>query len=175
MAIRVKPGETFLQIDDIGKMNELIKDFEQDRYAVIDQYGRVRDDQYIGLKIEDEITKTKVAISYFNKVKIEEEKIVNPGPAYQSFYSAFEPLKNVIKQNKESGIDKTVLKKQWNVREETSHKAAEKYQRKWIDTCYAYDINSAYPNIWLKYNAPKVDSPLGFGILEDNQIGFLEM
>lgn len=173
MAVSLKQGETFLQVTDLKKINELIKGFVDDKYAVIDQYGRITRDQYIGLKINDEVTKTKVVFSYFDNIKIEEEKYVPKGPAYQSFYSAFEPLKNVVTKNRESDIDKAILKKEWNVSEQTSIKAKEEYQRKWLPSCYAYDINSAYPNVWLKYNAPKVDSPLGFGILEDGQIGFL--
>lgn len=44
---------------------------------------------------------------------------------------------------------------------------------KWIDDCYCYDLNSAY-GYFLKQDMPDTEHPLGKGIVEKGQIGFLD-
>lgn len=152
MEVKLAAGWKGKKVESPKRMTELL------RTSVTDVWcgGFTRDEAKI--QIDDELSRLSVCFSLYKNIKMEFTNAACNGPFYQQFIRHF-PITCEIPKEKYKARGPYVW---YN----------EKYQEQSIK-CWAYDINASYPTIFLKYNAPNVNNPLGYGVVEDNQVGFI--
>lgn len=154
MAIEIKQNTIFSQEYDLNTMNSLLDQALGDVWSIVD-YKASKD---ICCSIFDQTSNQMIVFSYFDDLKIQFHRKYNTGPMMQA-WKAYFPIKE----------KRTTLGWSWmgGVRKNPP----EQFQKVWLRP-YRYDMNSAFSSVWMKYNAPDINNPLGPGDLEENQIGF---
>ena len=152
MEVKLAAGWKGKKVESPKRMTELLRTSITDIWCC----GFKQDEAKI--QIDDELSRLSVCFSLYKDIKLEFTNSVCNGPYYQQFIKHFP-------------ITVEIPKEQYRA------KGAyiwynEKYQKQKVK-CWAYDINASYPTVFMKYNAPNVNNPLGYGVVEENQVGFV--
>ena len=153
MAVELNPGWRGIQVKSPKVMNKLIRGLAfQDRDFVLEETKKCY------LNLTSEVFREKIVFSYYKDINIEFPKTRSAGPCYQSFIKYYK-----LAEGAEIPKEMFLVHggKIW---------VNEEFTKKWVK-CWAYDINSAYPNALLS-DIPDVNNNLGAGLIEEGQVGF---
>ena len=152
MEVKLAAGWKGKKVESPKRMTELLRTSVTDIWCS----GFKQDETKI--QIDDELSRLSVCFSLYKDIKLEFTNSVCNGPYYQQFIKHF-PITVEIPKEKYRAKGAYIW---YN----------EKYQNQKVK-CWAYDINASYPTVFIKYNAPNINNPLGYGVVEENQVGFI--
>lgn len=152
MEVKLAEGWKGKKVESPKRMTELLQASVTDIWCG----GFVLDEAKI--QINDELSRLSVCFPLYKNMKVEFVNSSSSGPYYQQFVKYF-PITN------------TIPKEQYRARGAYLW-YNDKYQEQ-LTKCWAYDINASYPTVFMKYNAPDINHPLGYGVVEENQVGFI--